>query len=217
MTSGHKRPAFGKDDLYEQLLEWSLDGVRDNQALSSALWSAHGKDRAVLVSDLSGFTRITRQRGLLQFLAVFERARRIGEAAFTLHGGRYLKHEADNLIALFDTPGAAAACARTMLWEAKKHNAGVSDVAGHVRFCIGISYGHIMELSDDAFGDAVNVAFKLGEDVAKADEILVSEDARTELAKSLTHKDLHALLCDPTGIDLSGVHLTHYRLPPREK
>jgi adenylate cyclase len=206
-----------KDDVYEELRMWDLaaaagtPGAADNARLSKKLWAEHGRTRAVLVSDLSGFTRTTRERGLLQFLAVFERAREIGAKAFAEHGGRYLKHEADNLIALFDRTSDAAAAAQAMIREADRHNATIADGAGHVRFCIGISHGHILELGDDAFGDAVNVAFKLGEDIARGGDILLSSDAIAELASL----ELIGALEPEMKVELSGVTLLARRLPAR--
>lgn len=207
--------AITKDELYRALEGWSLEQPAANGALSDRLWQELGRHRAVLVSDMSGFTRITRERGLLQFLAVFGRAQQLGRLVFERHGGRYLKHEADNLIALFDTAAAAAAAARDLLWEARAHNARVPDASGHVRFCVGVSCGRVIELEDDAFGDPVNVAFKLGEDVARSGEILVSDAVREELATSPAHRDLHDLLQGPHDEVLGGVAMRHWLLPPR--
>jgi class 3 adenylate cyclase len=210
-----------REELYDQLQAWKF-GPPDqdpdlNRGLEDELWARCGRVRAVLVSDLSGFTRLTRARGILHFLAVFEQASKIGDAIFARHGGRFLKTAADNLFALFDTTGAAAACAQAMLHEADKLNAGVPHEDGHVRFCIGIGYGKILELSNDAFGDQVNVAFKLGEDLAKPGEILISESAVEDLRKSTTHKDLAALLQGPLAQDVGNVRLQYWNLPPRAK
>ncbi len=40
--------------------------------------------------------------------------------------------------------------------------------------CIGIDCGPILRLADDVYGAAVNIASKLGEDLAAKDEILVT-------------------------------------------
>jgi class 3 adenylate cyclase len=47
--------------------------------------------------------------------------------------------------------------------------------------CIGVGYGRVLELTDDVFGDEVNVAFKLGEDVATTREILLSDAVLAQL------------------------------------
>ena len=52
-----------------------------------------------------------------------------------------------------------------------------------VSSCIGISCGKIIKTDTDAFGDAVNVAHKLGEDTAGPGDILLSDEAFAELQK----------------------------------
>ena len=47
-----------------------------------------------------------------------------------------------------------------------------------IRIACGIDYGKILVVgSEDCFGDAVNRASKLGEDVAEAGDILVTKEA----------------------------------------
>jgi class 3 adenylate cyclase len=47
-----------------------------------------------------------------------------------------------------------------------------------VHVAIGIDYGKILILNDDdMYGDPVNRACKMGEDIGKADEILISKEA----------------------------------------
>lgn len=45
--------------------------------------------------------------------------------------------------------------------------------------CVGIGYGRVLRIGDlDVFGAEVNAASKLGEDIAKANEVLVTQAAR---------------------------------------
>ena len=202
-----------RGELYRHLEAWSFTDEGSNQALSDALWAQDGRVRAVLISDMSGFTRITRSRGILHFLALFQKAHHLGETLFARHGGRFLKTAADNLFALFDTVGAAAACAQAMLHGAEQLNAGIPSQDGHVRLCIGIGFGRILELADDAFGDQVNIAFKLGEDIAEPDQILLSAEAADDLRKSTTHAKLADLLQGPHPIQVGHVQLDYFLLP----
>ena len=55
--------------------------------------------------------------------------------------------------------------------------------AEHVLLGIGIGYGDLLRVDDsDVFGAEVNAAAKLGEDTAKAHEILVTAAVRDALA-----------------------------------
>ena len=48
-----------------------------------------------------------------------------------------------------------------------------------VLLCVGIGHGRILRIGDlDVYGQEVNAASKLGEDTAKANEILVTAAAR---------------------------------------
>ena len=98
-----------------------------------------------------------------------------------------------------------------MLHEAEKLNAGVPDEDGHVKFCLGIGYGKILELSDDAFGDQVNLAFKLGEDIAEPGQILLSAEAADDLRR--TGAGLAAALQGPHQTEVGHVQLQYWRLP----
>lgn len=210
MTTKKKRRT--REELLASLQGFDTQDPARNRALEEQLWQELGAERAIFVSDLSGFTRVTKTRGILHFLAIVERARDIGTRMFERHGGRFLKTQADDLFALFDTAGAAAACARAVLHEAEKLNATLADPDAHVHFCIGIGFGRILELADDAFGDEINVAFKLGEDLAVAHEILVSDAAAANLRASPTHRDLAARLEGPLAVDAGHVQLLHWRL-----
>lgn len=210
-----KWPLVSRDEMYDQLDLWKFvpPDPELNRGIEEELWERAGHVRAVLISDMSGFTRITRARGILHFLALFRQAHRIGEKMFERHGGRFLKTAADNLFALFDDVGAAAACAQSMLHEAEKLNAGVPTSDGHVKFCMGIGFGKILELADDAFGDQVNIAFKLGEDVAEPGQILLSDEAAEGLRKSPSHARLAAKLQGPVDIEVGHVPLGYWVLP----
>jgi class 3 adenylate cyclase len=131
---------------------------------------------AILVTDLSGFTRLTKKHGILHFLSVFARAVRLATPHITDNRGTLLKTAADNMIAVFPDPKDALAAARGMIGAAHE-DSDHHPADGHVRICCGIGFGPIMLLDDDCFGDEVNVAFKLGEDVAEPEEILISKAA----------------------------------------
>jgi class 3 adenylate cyclase len=62
-----------------------------------------------------------------------------------------------------------------------------------VLLCVGIGYGKVLRIGDeDVYGQEVNAASKLGEDTAKANEILVTDGARRAIGevKGLNFVDL---------------------------
>ena len=147
-------------------------------ALDKEIWDQLGENRAILVSDMSGFTRLTKKRGILHFLAMHYQGVTLVTPVIGAHAGTPVKAEADNTISTYARPDQAARCAIAVQRSLSEHNATVADPDARIFFCIGIGYGRVLHMTDDIFGDEVNVAYKLGEDIAKAGEILVSESAR---------------------------------------
>jgi class 3 adenylate cyclase len=89
--------------------------------------------------------------------------------------------EGDSMLILFRQPSKAIQCAVDMQRAAKAYNPGKSD-AEKILLCVGIGYGKILTIGDqDVFGSEVNAASKLGEDTAKAWEILVTDSVEAKL------------------------------------
>ena len=64
----------------------------------------------------------------------------------------------------------------------KEYNAGRPDEE-KVLLCVGLGYGRMLRIGDtDVFGAEVNAASKLGEDTAKAWEILVTDAVRQRVS-----------------------------------
>lgn len=187
-----------------------LDRRIEDPSIASAqdeeIWRACGEDRALLVVDLSGFTRLTKTRGILHFLTVYRRATSVAFPVFDRHRGRCVKREADNLIYSFERVRDALGAARDLVSETRALDATL-DEDERVFVCIGIGWGRILELADDVFGDEVNVAFKLGEDVARPREILLSDAALARLREEGVQVDT-----EPREADVGAVVLRHHRL-----
>jgi class 3 adenylate cyclase len=88
-----------------------------------------------------------------------------------------VKYDADNCFALFPSPLNAVNAAIAMQHAFDAANILTPDDLD-IRIACGIDYGKILVVgSEDCFGDAVNRASKLGEDVAEAGDILVTKEA----------------------------------------
>jgi adenylate cyclase len=128
---------------------------------------------AVMIGDMSGFSRITQAHGILHFLGLIQRMRALAGPIVRGHGGNVVKFEADNLYASF--PGADAALEAAIdLHTACEREATTPDDS--VRMSLGLGFGPVLDIGGvDFYGDQVNLASKLGEDIAEAGEILVSQ------------------------------------------
>jgi adenylate cyclase len=168
--------------------------------------AALGTMGAVLVCDSSGFTATTRRRGILHFLSLLIRSYELTIPLVARHRGTLIKNEADNLIAIFEGPEDAVRCA-VAVQEAHRAWNAAADPDDHFHVCIGVDYGHFLRLSDDVFGDAVNVAYKLGEDLAGRGEIVVTEAIARAVAGSFHTVSLGTP-------DVGHIALPVYRIEP---
>ena len=76
----------------------------------------------------------------------------------------------------------AVQCAITMQRTLAIYNTDKADEE-KVLLCVGLGYGKVLKIGDtDVFGAEVNAASKLGEDFAKAWEILVTGNVKDEAA-----------------------------------
>lgn len=178
------------------------------KAFDDAIWAARGREAAILVTDLSGFTKLTKRHGILHFLQVFRRCEQTCMPIVHDHRGTLMKHEADDLVCIFEGgPHDALGAAFSMLRACAKINASL-DEDEHVNLCIGVEHGRLLRLDDDAFGDPVNVAFKLGEDVAERGEVLIGP---TAYAAAQNGFDFSGITIDgPRVVETGNVPLEHW-------
>ncbi|MFA5139081.1 MAG: adenylate/guanylate cyclase domain-containing protein [Elusimicrobiota bacterium] len=133
------------------------------------------QELAVLMADSSGFSRKTQDYGVLQFLAAMTHCYDRLIPMVKKFRGVCVSHNADNLLAVFPRPADAVAAAKAMHGWLAERNKGLDD-ADQYNICIGIHYGKVLRLRDNVFGDRVNVAAKVGEDVAGKDETLITRE-----------------------------------------
>jgi adenylate cyclase len=138
---------------------------------------------AVLVLDMCGFSRLTLRYGIIHFLAMIRRMNLIAQPAIKAARGRVVKIEADNIFAVFpDVPQALTAARRIDLALGRQNAALPADWDVHVG--IGIGYGKLLMVGrHDLFGSELNLASKLGEDVAGPGQVLLTDAARARAGK----------------------------------
>lgn len=177
---------MAKDELKcsEERL-WSLVGERaannGNVAATTAIdrriWDLFGETWAVMFTDLSGFSRQVQAFGILHFLQIIYEHKIMLDPTIAKNDGILIKQEADSLLLIFRRPSSALRCAIEMQNLLEGVNATRSPET-KVLLCVGIGYGPILRIGDsDVYGNQVNAASKLGEDTAKANEILITRAA----------------------------------------
>jgi class 3 adenylate cyclase len=147
-------------------VETYVGGVGSSELSASEL--------VIMTTDMSGFTRLTKQYGILHFLRLVLKARSIVLPALQKHGGWKVKYEGDNIIAAFPTVNAAIACIRGVVQQISEYNS-VREKDFQVRMGFGVDVGEVHCLGHDIVGKAFDCSFRLAEDIAEVGEVLVTD------------------------------------------
>lgn len=160
------------------LLKFSqAEEKEDRKKIETALWKEFGTEHAVFVLDMSGFSMLTRKYGIVHYLSMVKRMQLTTEPIIKSFGGQMLKYEADNCFAVFPDALSAVNAAIAMQHAFTSENILTSDDQD-IHIAVGIDYGKLLIVGhEDCFGDPVNRASKMGEDVAAAGEILITKEA----------------------------------------
>ena len=131
--------------------------------------------------DMSGFSLLTRKHGIVHYLSMVRRMQLTTEPIVKSYGGIMIKYEADNCFAVFPDPLAAVNTAIAMQHAFTAENLLTSDDLD-IHISCGIDYGKILIIGhEDCFGEPVNRASKIGEDLAAAGEIFVTREAMEKI------------------------------------
>lgn len=166
------------ETLREYLLEYSHAADDETRShIEAEIWRQYGVERTVLVLDMSGFSLLTRRHGVVHYLSMVRRMHETVRPIIHDFRGDVVKFEADNAFAVFPGPHEGIRAAIAINAAVERQNAGYASEFG-IRLSCGLDHGRILLLEgQDFFGDPVNVASKLGEDLAEPGEILVSKPA----------------------------------------
>jgi class 3 adenylate cyclase len=149
----------------------------DTRAFLSRLRRARERDAVILVGDSSGFSRRTHERGIVEALRVVAQGYDLVTPVLRRRG-RIFSQKVDNVLAMFgEADDAAAAAIEIQRLLRRERTAGRTEFS----ICIGIDAGPVLRVGPDVYGAAVNVAAKLGEDLAGRDEILVTAEVARRL------------------------------------
>lgn len=141
--------------------------------LDEEIWKEFGTEKTIMFTDLSRFSKITKEHGILHFLSVIRKSHLLHLPVLDRFQGFLIKTIADDLVVAFDRSEDAVSAAVEMQKVSSEYNKTCPEES-RIGLKVGIETGRILLLPDtDFFGDAVNIASKLGEDLAESGEILV--------------------------------------------
>lgn len=136
--------------------------------------------RAIVFTDTADFTARTERDGILHFLMLFERLVPAARGCVARARGELVKVEADSFLLRFED--AVSACRGIDALEATLRRLNLGRPANErLRFGYGVGFGEVLDLEHDVFGLEVNLASKLGEDMARPGEALLTPAAAAAL------------------------------------
>jgi len=172
--------------------------------IDEQLRKAFERKVAILALDMCGFSRLSAEYGIIHYLAMIHQMEEVARPAIMANGGQVIKQEADNLFAIFSDPGSALEGGLDILRAFEAVNSVVPDERD-IYGSIGIGYGDTLVIGDeDLFGAEMNLASKLGEDLAERMEILLTNAAYEALPPG-------RYLCTPASYSISGMQIDCYR------
>ncbi len=155
--------------------------AEERARVEAEIWDRFGVEKALLALDMSQFSLSVRRSGILPYLGLIRRMPAVTAPLVQHHGGAVVKYAADNMIAIFDTPAEAVQAAVEI-------NRAIVEGGERFQVAIGVDHGRFIRGDGaDSYGDAVNGACKVGEDVAAAGEILLTAAARERLAEAFPY------------------------------
>lgn len=197
------RQTHGKE-FSDLLLSYSGESdPAERKRIEAKIWDDFGVERAVLVVDMSGFSELTQRHGIVHYLSMVRRMQLTAQPIIESHGGEVIKFEADNCFAMFpDSLGAIRASIALNLAFGATNILTPPEL--DIRISSGIDFGDILCVDgEDYFGNPVNRASKLGEDVARPGEILVTKEAMDRVPED-AEVDRDPIRLSISGIEIEG-------------
>src|SRR6202171_3168996 len=162
------------EDRLEKLIAERLEPAANRDEIDRRIWDLFGEEWCVLSTDLAGFSRRVAEFGIIHFLQTIHESKRILVPVIESHDGILLKVEGDSFLVIYRNVQKALRAAVEMQRTAQRYNDNRRPEE-HVLLCIGIGFGRLLRIGDaDVFGAEVNAGAKLGEDIARPQEILVT-------------------------------------------
>ena len=204
-------PLTGHDEFDDLIARFSDEpDPAKAEEIRLRIWDKFGTEGTVFISDMAGFSSTSRKFGVCHFLKMIHRTRQIVAPVIEGNNGILLKCDADNCYAYFEKPDDAIRASfevNAALFEAND----TFGLGEEISLSVGIDYGRVLLIGDlEFFGDPVNTASKLGEDLAIRDEVLVTR-------RAIEHSNFEIPeLAERMVARISDIEIQYVRLPMTE-
>lgn len=147
--------------------------IPDHQRFAAELDARFGVNAAVVISDMGRFSSRSRKYGIEYIFRLFLAMGDIARPIAAKYGGRVYKQVGDDFFIRFEKGVDAVQAVIELQAALERRNQGLSE-AEEIKFCVGIGEGRFLEIEDDLWGEQLNEASKLGEDLADDTDVLLT-------------------------------------------
>jgi class 3 adenylate cyclase len=209
--NSNRTPLTGHEPFDRLIAEFSdIADPSEQEAARARIWDEFGTKGAVFISDMASFSSTSRKIGVCHFLKLIHRARQTIAPIIAANNGQLLKFDADNSYAFFERPDDAIQASidvNAAMFESNDRY----PIAEQIYLSVGIDYGRVLLIEgEDFFGDPVNTASKLGEDLAIKAETLVTQ-------RAIEHSDFEVPeLAERMTARISEIEIRYVRIPMTE-
>ena len=182
-----------------QARTWTSNLIERFEALMQnvGIYSRLERLPAMCFLDITGYTRLTQERGDDVAVGLATKVARLVERTSIGYGGRPVKWLGDGVMLYFDDPGPAVRAALEMV-------EGLAS-AGLPHAHVGLHTGPVLYQEGDYFGQTVNLTARIA-DFARVDEVLVTQ------AVADASKEDGIAFVDVGDVELKGVSGTVHLL-----
>lgn len=160
-------------EVYQDFLSLQIGDLSENEFRAK-----YHKRCAIMVLDMTGFTSTAIRVGELQSLLRILDAQKVCIPVLREFNSGLIRCFADDIVALFDSPSVALDAAFEIHRRITLFNESNHAYSYATECCIGIGFGDVLGIGPNlSQGDEMNRASKLGEDIARAKEVLLTEKA----------------------------------------
>lgn len=168
-------------EVYEDFL-----AIQRGQLGENEFWDKYKYRRAILSLDMTGFTYAIMREGELQSLLRILDAQKVCAPVLQEFDAELIRFFADDIVALFEDPVVALDASFEIHRRIRLFNESELALDCATECCIGIGYGEVLAIGPNlSQGTEMVQASKLGEDVARANEVLLTQRAYD----ALSHRD----------------------------
>jgi class 3 adenylate cyclase len=170
--------------LNRALNEYVTSKPEERRTIEERMWNTFGTKQCVVVIDMANFSLVTHKHGIIYYLSLIHTMQKTVEHKVSAYDGVLIQFLADNAFFIIDDVNRAVECLMDINQTLQKLNQS-SPQMWDVEICAGVCFGEFLNVNgNDIFGEPVNIASRLGEDLAGPWQVLLSSHAMRKLSDS---------------------------------